>query len=195
MAGANSNKKYYANQENINKYTNTNQVNTYLDKSYEALQRMEIPAELKATQKFVPENGLPVASEIQPNPEIPTFIYNYYNLDPLWHNEEIGNRILLIEPDFFTKYPVSRKCINFMLALSKNIPNIQVYAGSFQSLINQYNLKNIYFQEHPFNMGYTGIREPRDWIAEDVTSYYPSFFSYWKKVDNHLSFKYNDYDH
>ena len=195
VAGANSNKKYYANQENINKYTNTNQVNTYLDKSYEAVQRMEIPAELKATQKFVPENGLPAASEIQPNPEIPTFIYNYYNLDPLWHNEEIGNRILLIEPDFFTNYPVSRKCINFMLALSKNIPNIQVYAGSFQSLINQYNLKNIYFKEHPFNMGYTGIREPRDWIAEDVTGYYPSFFSYWKKVDNHLSFKYNDYDH
>lgn len=82
-----------------------------------------------------------------------------------------------------------------MLALSKNIPNIQVYAGSFQSLINQYKLKNIYFKEHPFNMGYTGIREPRDWIAEDVTGYYPSFFSYWKKVDNHLSFKYNDYDH
>jgi len=195
VAGANSNKKYYANQENINKYTKTNQVNTYLDRSYEALQTIETPAELTTTQKFVPETELPVVTDIQPNPEIPTFIYNYYNLDPRWHKDETGNRILLIEPDFFAKYPVNRKCINFMVALSKNIPDIQVYVGSFQSLINQHKLKNIYFKEHPFNMGYTGTSEPRDWIAEDVTGYYPSFFSYWKKVDKQLSLKYNDYGH
>ncbi|MDZ7614471.1 MAG: FAD-binding domain-containing protein [Flavobacteriaceae bacterium] len=102
VAGANSSKKYYANQENINKYTKTNQVNTYLDKSYEALETIETPAELAATQKFTPETELPLASEIQVDSQIPTFIYNYYNLDPLWHAKEKGNRILLIEPDFFT---------------------------------------------------------------------------------------------
>jgi len=104
----------------------------------------------------------------------------------LWQKEEKGNRILLIELHFFTNYPVSKACIDFMLALSKNIPGIQVYVGSFQSLVNQYHLDNIYYKEHPFNIGYKGNEEPRDWIAEKVTGYYPSFFAYWKKVEKHL---------
>ena len=120
---------------------------------------------------------------------LPAFIYNYYNLDPLWHKEEQGNRILLIEPDFFSKYPVSKTCIEFMLALSKNIPGMQVFVGSFQCFTDRYKLENVYYKEHPLNIGYTGIKEPRDWITNDVTGYYPSFFAYWKKVEKHLKLK------
>lgn len=195
VAGANSSKKYYASQENINKYTKTNQVNTYLAKTYEALETMEIPAELTTIQKFVPEIELPVASEIRVDSAIPTFIYNYYNLDTLWHKEEKGNRILSIEPDFFICYPVSKTCINFMLALSENIPDIQVYVGSFQSLLNQYQIGNIYYKEHPLNTGYSGTRDSRDWIAENVSGYFPSFFSYWKKVEKQLLLKYDQHDY
>lgn len=187
VAGTNSNKKYYANQKNINKYAGTNEADTFLDKSYEALETIEVPTELMTTQKFIPKIELPVASEIQTNPNIPTFIYNYYNLDPLWHKEAKGNRILLIEPHFFTCYPISENCINFMLALSKNIPDIVVYVGSFQSLLKEHQLKEIFYKEHPLNIGYSGTKEERDWITEEVTDYYPSFFSYWKKVEKHLN--------
>ncbi len=190
VAGANSSKKYYANQESINKFTKTYQANTFLDKTYEALETSETPAELAAIQKFMPEIDMPLASEIQMDSEIPTFIYNYYNLDPQWHKEEKGNRILLIEPDFFTSYPVSKACIDFILALSKNIPCIQVFVGSFQSLVYQHHLENIYFKEHPLNIGYAGTKDSRDWIAEDVTGYYPSFFVYWGKVEKRLSLKF-----
>lgn len=100
VAGANSSKKYYTNQENINKYTHTNQRNTYLDKSYEEIESMQSPTALMDTQKFIFSLELPVTSDIPFNPRLPTFIYNYYNLDPLWHKDERGNRILLIEPDF-----------------------------------------------------------------------------------------------
>ncbi len=190
VAGANSSKKYYANQENINTYTKTNQVHTYLDKTYEALETSGIPSELSSTQKFVPEIELPSAPKIHLDPGLPTFIYNYYNLDPLWHKEEAGNRILLIEPEFFTGYPVNAACIDFMLALSKNIPNLQVFVGSFHSLIEQYQLGNVYYKEHPLNLGYAGNKDSRDWIAEEVTGYYPSFFSYWKIVKKQLLRKY-----
>ncbi len=186
VAGANSNKKYYANQENINKFTLTNQTNTYLDKSYEMLEQMETPDSLKLTEKFVPETFLPVAPIPIIDVELPTFIYNYYNLDPKWHLGEPGNRILLIDPDFFSQYPVSNKCMDFMLALSKNIPGIQVFIGSFQSFTDTWQVKNIYFKEHPLNIGYKGNEEPRDWIAERITEYYPSFFSYWKKMEKQL---------
>jgi len=186
VAGANSSKKYFANQENINKYTYTNQANTYLDKSYEELNTIETPTRLLASQKVNFTLELPATSILQFNPSLPTFLYNYYNLDPLWHKEEKGNRILLIEPEVFAKYPVSKKCIDFMLALSKNIPDIQIHTGSFKSFTETYKAKTIYFKEHPFNNEYIGSQDERDWIADEVTGYYPSFFSYWKKVEKHL---------
>ena len=193
VAGANSSKKYYANQENINKYTHTNQLNTYLDKSYEEIEAMQSPAALMDTEKFNLSVELPETADIAFNPGLPTFVYNYYNLDPLWHKDEPGNRILLIEPDFFTKYPVSKKCINFMLALSENINNIQIYKGSFQSFTQQYKSTSIYYKEHPLNKGYIGIKEERDWITAEVEGYYPSFFAYWKQVEKHLKLKLHDY--
>jgi deoxyribodipyrimidine photo-lyase len=186
VAGANSSKKYYANQENINKYSYTNQYNTYLDKPYEALENMQTPVQLLATEKFSLATELPENKSIQYKSELPTFLYNYYNLDPLWHKAEKGNRIFLIEPSFFSVFPVSKKCIDFMLALSKNIPDIQLYVGSFQSFSDNYDVENSYYKEHPLNSGYSGTEEERDWIVEEVSGYYPSFFAYWKKVNKHL---------
>lgn len=189
VAGANSNKKYYANQENINKYTNTNQFNTFLDVVYEKLPSLTTPAELLGTEKLALQTQLPQNENLTINPNLPTFIYNYYNLDPKWHSDEIGNRILLLEPHFFANYPVSQKCIQFILDLANNIPEIQIYVGSFESLSNQYQLMDIHYKEHPLNIGYTGIEESRDWIVPGITGYYPSFFSYWKKIEKQLVYE------
>ena len=186
VAGSNSNKKYYANQENINKYTHTDQHNTYLDASYEILEVMETPNQLLDTQKFIPAVALPQTSNILIDPILPTFIYNYYNLDPLWHKDETGNRILLIEPDFISAYPISKKCMDFMLALSQNIPGLQVFVGSFKEFSDKHKPADIYYKEHPLNVGYSGTIQSRDWISESVEGYYPSFFSYWKKVEKNL---------
>lgn len=186
VAGANSQKKYFANQENINKYTYTHQTDTMLDKSYEELATMDIPAILKATQTFLPIIDLPIKLAIDVNNKLPTFIYNYYNLDPLWHRGELGNRVLLLEPNFFDAYPISKKCIDFMLALAKNIEGIQVYVGSFEELDKEYHLDKIYFKEHPLNIGYTGIEEQREWMAPTVNDYFPSFFGYWKQAEKLL---------
>jgi deoxyribodipyrimidine photo-lyase len=76
--------------------------------------------------------------------------------------------------------------MDFMLELSKNIQDIQIYVGSFQSLSAEYKETRIYYKEHPLNLAYLGVQEERDWIASDVVGYYPSFFAYWKKVKKHL---------
>ena len=186
VAGANSSKKYVANQENINKYTHTNQTHTYLDVPYEVLETMPAPPELLTTEKFMAESALPPNSNLVVDHKLPTFIYNYYNLDPLWYKSLAGNRILLLEPNIFSQYPISKKCIDFMLALSANIPGMQVFVGAFNDLVTTYQLDTIYYKEHPFNQHYQGIEEPRDWIAEAVTGYYPSFFAYWKNVEKLL---------
>jgi deoxyribodipyrimidine photo-lyase len=47
-------------------------------------------------------------------------------------------------------------------------------------------IKDRYYKEHPLNIGYSGKMENRDWISDEVTGYFPSFFSYWKKIEKQL---------
>lgn len=186
VAGTNSNKKYFANQDNINKYCHTQQKNTFLDFDYEDLATSEIPEKLKTVshEQFI--TPLPAAKSIVLDPQKPTCIYNFYNLDPLWMKDRCANRVLLIEPSVFEKYPVSQKSIDFMLALSKNIEGIQPFIGEFSTLVKTYGIHDTHFKEHPLNNGYTGTETPRDWMF-DVTGYYPSFFAFWKKCRKQLT--------
>ncbi len=186
VAGANANKKYVANQENINKYCFTNQKDTFLDVPYETLPLIEIPETLKETEQLELKTPLPAKKEIVIDKKLPTCIYNFYNLDPVWRKDISANRILLLEPSHFKEYPISQKTIDFIMEIaSENIYNIQIFVGEFKELMSTYNLKTVYYKEHPLNKHYVGIEEPRDWMFE-VKGYYPSFFAFWKKCKKEL---------
>jgi len=188
VAGANANKKYVANQDNINKYCFTTQKNTFLDVPYEAFGSMEIPEVLKYTPEIELKTPLPSQNQLEIDSALPTCIYNFYNLDPLWKNEVSANRILLLEPSHFEAYPVSQNTIDFILNSSKeNIDGIQIYVGAFKDLVTEYSLDNIYFKEHPLSNHYQGTEDSREWMF-DVQGYYPSFFSFWKKCKKQLKY-------
>jgi deoxyribodipyrimidine photo-lyase len=185
VAGANANKKYYANQDNINKYCHTAQSDTFLSVAYDDFENMAIPEELKKT--ILPElkTVLPEKKTITVDPGKPALIYNYYNLDPNWKAGQDINRILLLEPSVFKKYPISENPLNFMLALAENIPGIQVYTGEFDDLKKETGIDEFIFKEHPLNYNYKGKEEPRDWMF-GVKGYYPSFFAFWKRCQKEL---------
>ena len=189
VSGANANKKYIANQENINRYCFTRQKNTFLDVKYEDLSKMDTPQILKETVAITFETNLPEKKAVNIDKSKPIFIYNAYNLDPDWKKETSANRILLLEPSHFKEYPMSAKTIDFILKVAReNILNIQVYVGEFDELINNTcQLNSVYFKEHPLNKNYKGIEEPRDWMF-DVRGYFPSFFAFWKKCKKQLNY-------
>ncbi|WP_062053380.1 FAD-binding domain-containing protein [Aquimarina longa] len=187
VAGTNSNKKYYANQENINKYCFSNQKKTFLDVNYDVFKDLGIPKKLIPTTALQLETPLPPRKGISINKTLPTYIYNFYNLDPIWKKNSIANRVLLLEPSVFKQYPIAQKSIDFMIAISKNISNIQIYVGEFNALVSEYELKTIYYKEHPLNTHYKGYEESRDWMF-DVQGYYPSFFAFWKKCKKQLHY-------
>ena len=189
VAGANSSKKYYANQDNINTYTKLVQSNTFLDCDYESLVNSQIPSHFIESLDLDLQTKLPESKIHSINPQWPTYIYNYYNLDPLWGADINANRILLLEPDFFAKFPVSEKCLQFVIDLSKNIKDIQIFTGSFKELQSTFKLSKIVFKEHPLNNHYKGIEVSRDWICESVLGYFPSFFAYWKKINPFINTK------
>ena len=182
VAGTTRQKKYIANQENINKYFFTEDKNTFMDKSYEKLYSFStIPSSLNSQKKIelntiLPEQNKPIIDDSKP-----TFIYNSYNLDPLWYSNETGNRILLFEPSHFKSYPVSEKVIDFITTLSSQIEDIQLVVMEFEELYdNIKNCKSIHYKEHPFASHYKGIKTERDWIFPDLEAD-GSFFRYWNK--------------
>ncbi|NND93711.1 MAG: deoxyribodipyrimidine photolyase [Flavobacteriales bacterium] len=185
VAGSNANKKYIANQDNINKYCHSDQKGTFLDISYDELAQIETPDRLQEEYNQELEVSLPRGEEIEVRSELPTYIYNWYNLDADWDIEQEANRILLIEPSIFSKHPISEQSMKFMLDLSKNIENIQVYVGEFSTLKSEYSLAEIHYKEHPLNSTYSGIEHPRDWMF-NVSGYFASFFGFWKKCKKEL---------
>ena len=187
VAGANSNKKYYANQENINTFCYSDQTGTFLDVSYDDFENLTIPTVLLPSETLELKTPLPEPTSIRINKELPTLIYNFYNLDPIWKKEQPANRVLLLAPSHFEDYPVSQNTINFIIGLSKNIENIQLFVGEFNALKTTYNLESIYYKEHPLNKHYQGIETQRDWLFS-VKGYYPSFFSFWKKCKKEILF-------
>ncbi len=186
VAGSFSSKKYFANQENINKYFFSDQTNSFLDKEYEELYQPEIPEQLINTSIFKAQTNLPPTEYLNIDAHLPVYIYNFYNLDPGWDKHVKANRVFLLEPSFFKKFAVSDNTMNFLLKLSKNISGIKLFVGEFDELIKNYPDNAIHYKEHPTNQHYKGIEHERDWMFSEVTGYYPSFFNYWKKCEKYL---------
>ena len=191
IAGAFSNKKYYANQNNINKYFNSNQKNTFLDVDYSDFEHLETPENLTEIVDFKIKTEFNTSYRNQIEINKTTLVYNYYNIDPEWHINENYQRILLLEPSHFEKYPITQKCLDFALDLSINIKNLKVFVGEFSKLNEIIKTNDIIFKDHPTNNHYQGIKEEREWLS-NVKGFHPSFFSYWKKCKKEIKQQLNN---
>ncbi|MGY6647973.1 FAD-binding domain-containing protein [Wenyingzhuangia sp. IMCC45574] len=185
VAGAFSNKKYVANQDNINKYFKTSQKGTFLDIPYEAFDTMEVPNILEEVVSFTNKLEFPNVDSPILNNRKKTLVYNYYNIDPSWYFGQDVQRVFLIEPTFFKNYPVNQHCLDFALELTSNINEIQFFVGDFSDLLTKVDEQYIIYKEHPTNTHYKGKQEARDWMTS-VTGYYPSFFKFWNKAKKEL---------
>ena len=185
VAGAFSNKKYYANQNNINNFFKSTQQNTFLDVEYSAFENLEIPEVLRDTVAFEVEMTLPKTENLTMEKDKTTLIYNYYNIDPYWYKDKEVQRIFLMEPSFFKENPVNQKCIDFAIELTKNIKDIKLFVGEFSELIALVNPELVIYKEHPCNHHYQGKEEAREWMS-GVQGYFPSFFAFWKKCKKEL---------
>ena len=184
VAGSFSKKKYFANQDNLNKYFGGTQKDTFLDVDYSDFETLKTPEILKETKEFDLKTSLQ-SFENDTISNVKSLVFNYYNLDPNWHQDEDFQRILLLEPTFFEKFPVSEKCLDFALALSKNIPDLKIFVGEFSALSEIISTENIWYKEHPTNNHYAGTRENRTSLS-NIEGNFPSFFNYWKKIKKEL---------
>ena len=185
IAGTFSNKKYVANQDNLNYYTNSIQRMTFIDCTYEQLTQMNQPEVLRKT--MVPELKLHIdrfketyEKPLELNYDLPLLLYNSYNLDPLWHKDLKANRILLLEPSHFKKFPVSDRVLEFIISLRINIPGIQVLIDDFENIPQLNQFKTVRYKKHPSVAHYSGISEKQEWLFPEVhEKFYNTFSGFW----------------
>lgn len=190
VTGHFSNKQYYCNQENINKYSGSTQRETFLDYPYEQLPALETPDVLKSVTTPVLTTTLPQTPVPALDPALPLLIYNSYNLDPHWRADMKANRLLLLEPSHFSQFPVSNQNIRFITGLAANIPGIQVFTGEVASIPHLHTFPAVYAKEHPAFKHYPGIKDERDWLFPATGRFHASFFQFWKLQEKHLKQQY-----
>ena len=181
VAGTFSSKRYLPSQENINKFTKTTQNNTFLDLSYEELAIIKTPLILK---ERISENlvwAAPKSSELKIDKSIPTVLYHSFWLNKNWRDNISANRILVLEPDWFAKFPVSQKVTDSILEIAAEIPGIQIFVGNIEELIPHLG-EEIYYMSHPSVTHWPGHADQMSLLFPDMSlKSYNSFSSFWKQ--------------
>ena len=211
ISGNFSNKKYIANQENINRYdTENRELETYLDAEYENIYNAKLPTgmlnacdfelvtDFSILEKYTinsSEYFESIKSALDKNKK--TLAYHIWNLDPAWCEleKEDTNRILIIEKEVLEKYPMSKNRIDFILNLAKNISdkysNFKIVylenTSSFKNLLNLININNAYYREYPACNHWKDklrIKEiEREWMYPGQTWKSGGFMNFWSKVN------------
>jgi deoxyribodipyrimidine photo-lyase len=206
VAGTFSSKKYFANQENINKYANTKQYGTFLDIPYESFDSVSVPEKLIELQSVELKTdlvdwvkdysrrypqfdwGTPRIEDKTTNSEKENLIiFHPWMLDPTFGSKiENADKILALEPSHFERYPMSQKRIEFILDLAQNVDRLKVYVGEVTDLpLSGY--KTILTRKYPAiehwkNIPNIETREP-DYMFPTVAGYFGSFMGYWKMCE------------
>ena len=187
VAGSFSNKKYYANQDNINHYSGLTQSDSYLQLGYDQLPQLSIPNALKETTQASFITPLPINQTPLLDSTLPLALYTSYQLNPHWRAAEKLNRLLILAPSHFNKYPVSAQVIAFILELAQNlIPDIQIFVGEVEDIPGITNFPAIYHQQHPLTQDFPGTATPASWMFPEATYRGQGFFGYWKQCEKTL---------
>ena len=186
VAGTFSTKKYFCDQKNINKFCHTDQSGTFLDHDYGSLAQIDIPEVLSDTtmpdlRTVLPSYPLPEFDHSKP-----LLIYNAYNLDPLWRADIDANRLLLLEPDHYERYPVSEWVLSFICSLASNIKGIQIYAGRLDDVFAEATFPAVYSRSHPAFAHYPGHKDEPEWMFPQVSFVKGSFMSFWKECEKYF---------
>ena len=183
IAGTFSSKQYLPSQENINKYTKTFQKNTFLDKDYEELATVETPPSLTQREPLQLQWDAPKSDTLVIYKDKPTLLYHSFWLNRAWRNDLDANHILVLEPKWFAKFPVSQKVTESIIKIAREIPTMQLYVGDIQELSSKLN-GEVYYTAHPSVVNWPGQADPMPLLFPNVPMQsFNSFTSYWKQCE------------
>lgn len=184
VAGTFSQRKYIANQENLNRFSGTEQYGTFLDMSYEALADCAVPAELEKRTDTIFTNEFPQSS-VGPltDSDESVFLYSIWNLDHEWQRALHGRRVLWIDPDMHREFALSPLRWKFIKHWADAIDGLDIFVGSQEQLFPAgVDHMKIHTREYPATAHWPGERDERNWCFEHPPGPLKSFTNYWKKT-------------
>ncbi len=198
VAGTFSSKKYWANQDNLNKYSGIMQSGTFLDHDYVDLPNIDRPKELSAeigeselrlttdlsVSNLKEMTNLPIltAEDLTWPAGSSVAMYHPWCLNPRLDLSG-DKRILLLAPTFFINWPISSKRLRFILDLAKNIMDLSIFVGEVEDLQDF----AINSQDYPLLRGWKSILPnlnlaSRSYMFPQADKLYPSFFAFWNSA-------------
>ncbi len=186
VAGSYTGSAYLPQQDNINTYSRTLQLGSYLDNSYEFIRDMPVPSQLNIIQEYIPQHDsqqlLSTITLDELNTNETLLLYSPWTLDPLWRSDEIAQRVLIMPSDIFADHCFSQNVLDSISYFQSQIAGLKtIYLNSVQIL--ELKAQNIYRKDYPGINDWPGSVDPVELLYPGVPpKFYPSFSSYWKQV-------------
>jgi deoxyribodipyrimidine photo-lyase len=172
VAGTFSSKKYYANQENINKYSGFKQFSTFLDRTYEDLVDMEVPIVLQQREHLELDPRLIIPAkyvyESKVSENLVAININTINSGLIQQNTDY---ILFIDSNRQQDFPINQSRLDFVISMiDMELPECKIVicdSAKKQEICNLYK---------------TATQAKQERMFPTLTDYYPSFFKFWDKA-------------
>jgi len=182
VAGTFGSKRYVANQENVNRFSGTDQRGTWLDLPYEALDDLPVPERLRPRAPVAlpcPLRGRPVERL-----EGSVALRSIWHLDPRWEHS-MERELVFVDTDHLAAWPLSEKRWDFIEHWAGHC-KAEIVHGSVAELARAAAGARLLRRDYPACEGWPGEVERRRWLYPMPDEAFPSFFRYWKQVRGSL---------
>jgi deoxyribodipyrimidine photo-lyase len=179
VAGTVTGKKYLPAQPNINRYAGTAQHGGYLDHDYDALAGAPVPPPLAERTSVALTWTPPAVAPPTVDTTKPTVLYHPFWLNASWRSELDANRLVVLEPRWFDRFPVSAQVTDYLLRCAAQIPGAQVVVADIEDLTLG---DEVYVMRHPSVPHWPGLADEMPMLFPDVPDRsYRSFSAFWKQ--------------
>jgi deoxyribodipyrimidine photo-lyase len=192
VAGSGSAKPYLMDQANLNRFADTRQAATFLDRPHQDLLAGPVPEVLRASIDLDLPVTLPDLPPPVLDPRRAALLYHPWGLDATWRVDEDADRWLLLEPAFLARHPWSPTRLAWLLAAARSVPGLRVAVGDARELLaprvtaaERGEAAPLRHRTHPAVAHWPGPRDPlptvfaHRWVADAAPR---SFSAFWRAV-------------
>lgn len=183
IAGTFSNKRYIANQDNLNKYSKHKQHGTFIDVPYKTLAQFKVPDQLAVTSSPAMPQTLPGTPVTDLAPLQGTVaLRSVWQLDAQWRSDA-DHQLLFIDEALHGHWPMSQNRWRFILHWARCIPGINIVHGTIEQLQATLDKSTVFRQSYTACEHWdVGATDARQWLYPRPEKPYSSFSHFWKQV-------------
>ena len=179
VCGTYGHQKYLAAQQNLNKYSAYHQRGSSIDHDYHVLADLSVPDELRERADVDLAWTAPTSDPLTIDPAKPTVLYHSFWLNGQWRADQDANRVVLLEPSWFARFPVSPLVTEYIVRCAREIAGAQVVVAEFDDLPLP---GEVSFMHHPSVSHWRGTADTMPRLFPEVPDRsYASFTSFWKQ--------------